>query len=125
TFSASDLSVSGPANGALTATFTIANTGSRDGAQVVPVFVHQPVSDVVVPPHRLVGFARVQLDPGASQQVTVSFPVSTLATTPGDIDSASPPQVQPGSYTVEVPNQLRLNNLFPPGGALTASVTLS
>jgi beta-glucosidase len=44
----------------VTATFTGADTGSRAGATVVPVYVHQPVSDIVVPPQRLVGFARVE-----------------------------------------------------------------
>jgi beta-glucosidase len=64
-------------------TFTLANTGSRAGADVVPVYVHQPTSDVVAPPQRLVGFARVELAAGASQTVQVSFPVSKLAVTPG------------------------------------------
>jgi beta-glucosidase len=68
----------------------------------VPVYVHQPVSAVVVPPQRLVGFARVSLDAGQSKTVTVSFPVSELAVTPGDIDGASPPRVQPGAYQVQI-----------------------
>ena len=79
---------------------------------------------MVVPAHRLVTFARVQLDPGASQQIQLTFPTATLAVTPGDIESAQAPQVPPGDYTVEVPNQVRANNLLPQGGALTASFTL-
>jgi beta-glucosidase len=45
-------------HGTVTATFTVADTGSRAGATVVPVnvHVHQPVSDVVTPPQRLVGW---------------------------------------------------------------------
>jgi beta-glucosidase len=51
----------------------------------VPVYVHQPVSDVLAPPQWLVGWARVTLDAGQSQTVDVagqsqtvhvSFPVS-------------------------------------------------
>lgn len=60
----------------MTATFTAASTGSRAGATVVPVYVHQPVSDIVAPPQRLAGFARVELAVGGSQVVHVSFPVS-------------------------------------------------
>jgi beta-glucosidase len=86
----------------VTATFTVANTGSRAGTDIVPVYVHQPVSAVVVPPQRLVGFARVTLDPGKSETVHVSFRVSELAVTPGDIESFSPPRVEPGSYQVQV-----------------------
>src|SRR4029450_14086774 len=41
--------------GTVTATFTVANTGSRAGTDVVPVYVHQPVSAVVVPNQRLGG----------------------------------------------------------------------
>jgi len=90
--------------GTATATFTVTNTGSRSGTDIVPVYVSQPVSSVVVPPQRLVGFARVALDPGQSKPVTVTFPVSTLAKTQGDINAAGPPSVEPGSYIVQLNN---------------------
>ena len=89
-------------HGNVTATFTVANTGDRAGATVVPVYVHQPVSDVVVPPRRLVGFARVELAAHASQPVQVTFPVSELAVTTGDIDAAGRRAVEPGAYQVQV-----------------------
>ena len=72
--------------GTVTATFTVSNTGSVAGTDVVPVYVHQPVSLVVVPPQRLVGFARVTLNPGQTKTVHVAFPASALAVTPGDIE---------------------------------------
>jgi beta-glucosidase len=100
TFETSDLSVSSSVSrrGTVTATFTVANTGSRAGTEVVPVYVHQPVSDVVAPPKRLVGFTRVDLDAGESRVVHVSYPVSELAVTPGDIDGTGRRRVEPGSY---------------------------
>jgi beta-glucosidase len=106
TFETSDLSVTSSVSrrGTVTATFTVANTGSRAGTDVVPVYVHQPVSDIVAPPRRLVGFTRVDLDAGESRVVHVSFPVSELAVTPGDIDGAGRPKVEPGSYQVQVGN---------------------
>jgi beta-glucosidase len=84
--------------------FTVANTGSRAGATVVPVYVHQPVSDVIAPPRRLVGFARVNVDPGASRVVRVSFAVAELAVTKGDIDGAGRREVETGAYQVQVAN---------------------
>jgi beta-glucosidase len=104
TFSVSGLSATSSVgkNGTVTATFTVANTGSRAGTDVVPVYVHQPVSAVVVPNQRLVGFTRVTLNPGQSQTVRVSFPATELAVTPGDIEATDSPQVEPGSYQVQV-----------------------
>jgi beta-glucosidase len=105
-FKTSGLSVTGSVgrSGTVTATFTVANTGGRAGAEVVPVYVQQPVSRgvIVVPPKRLVGFARVQLAAGQSKVVRVAFPVSVLAVTAGDIDAAGRRVVQPGAYQVQV-----------------------
>jgi beta-glucosidase len=106
TFTVSGLSATGSVSrrGTVTASFTVANTGSRQGTNVVPVYVHQPVSGggIVVPPKRLVGFARVDLDAGQSKAVTVSFPVTQLAVTVGDIAGAGRREVQPGAYQVQV-----------------------
>jgi beta-glucosidase len=104
TFETSGLSVTSSVSrhGTATATFTVENTGSRDGATVVPVYVRQPVSDVVVPPRRLVGFARLNLDAGESRTAHVSFPVSELAVTIGDIDGSGRRAVKPGQYQVQV-----------------------
>ncbi|HEY1320338.1 MAG TPA: glycoside hydrolase family 3 C-terminal domain-containing protein, partial [Streptosporangiaceae bacterium] len=89
-------------HGTVTATFTVTNTGSRAGTDIVPVYVHQPVSVVVVPNQRLVGFTRVALDPGQSKTVHVTFGASELAVTPGDIEGDSPPQVETGAYQVQI-----------------------
>jgi beta-glucosidase len=115
TFSVGDLRVTAPgrADGSVSVTFTVGNTGGIAGTDVVPVFVHQATSPILVPPHRLVGFARVNLEPGESRTVNLEFPVSRLAITPGDIDSSAPPAVERGVYTVEVPTQPQSNDLFP------------
>jgi beta-glucosidase len=115
TFSVDGLGVSSPAraDGSVTATFTVTNTGGRAGAEVVPVFVHQTISQIVVPRHRLVGFTRVELEPGESRTVKIEFPVSRLAITPGDVDASASPKVERGVYTVEVPTKPEPNELFP------------
>jgi beta-glucosidase len=102
TFQVSNLSTTSgvSSSGTVTATFTVTNTGGRAGTDIVPVYVHQPISAVVVPPQRLVGFARVDLQAAQSRTVSVSFPVSTLAVTPGDIDASAAPAVEPGTYQV-------------------------
>ncbi len=104
TFSTAGLSVSGPSSGTVTAHVAVSNTGGREGADIVPVYVHRPVDSgaILTPPQQLVGFARVDLAAGAHQDVTVSFPTSELALTPGDIDGTEPPQVQAGDYQVQV-----------------------
>jgi beta-glucosidase len=104
TFKVSGLSATSSVsrNGTVTATFSVANTGSRAGTDIVPVYVHQPVSAVLVPDQRLAGFTRVTLDPGQAKTVHVSFPVSVLAVTPGDIESDGPPQVETGAYQVQI-----------------------
>jgi beta-glucosidase len=89
-------------HGMVTATFTVTNTGSRAGTDIVPVYVHQPVSLVTVPDQRLAAFTRVTLNPGKSKTVSVTFPVSVLAVTPGDIESDSPPQVETGAYQAQL-----------------------
>jgi beta-glucosidase len=82
--------------------------------------VAQPVSSVVVPPQRLVGFTRVTLDAGQSKTVQVDFPVSTLAETQGDINASGPPKVEPGAYIV----QLNRNNTKPHDVAVSAPFTI-
>jgi beta-glucosidase len=105
TFTKSNLSVTPnvSTSGTVKATFTVSNTGTRSGTEIVPVYVAQPVSSVVVPPQRLVGFTRVTLGAGQSQTVTVSFPVSKLGETQGDINASGPPSVEPGNYVVQLP----------------------
>ena len=113
-FTVADLAVSGPAaDGSIAASFAVTNSGELAGADVVPVFVHRTTSQVVVPVHRLVGFARVELQPGESRTVDVRLPRSRLAVTPGDIDASAPPEVERGVYTLEVPTQPAPNDLFP------------
>ena len=104
TFSHSALSVTpyASSHGKLTATLTVANTGTRAGTDIVPLYVAQPVSASAEPPQRLVGFTRVTLAAGASQTVKITFPATALARSQGDIDASGPPTVEPGGYVLQV-----------------------
>jgi beta-glucosidase len=123
TFQTTNLSVTPTVSrrGNATATFTVSNTGSRSGTDIVPVYVAQPVSAVVVPPQRLVGFARVTLGAGESTVVHVSFPASALAESQGDINTAARPTVERGSYIV----QINKNDTTPYDVDLSAPFTIS
>jgi beta-glucosidase len=79
-------------------TVQVSDSGARGGDLVVPVYVSQPVSDVLAPSRKLVAFARVHLDAGQSRTVALDVPPSRLAVTPGDMDGAGRQQVEPGAY---------------------------
>jgi len=65
------------ADGVVTVRATVANTGPRDGADVVQVYAELP--DPEAPP-RLIGFARVEVPAGGSAEAVVEVPVVRLAT---------------------------------------------
>ena len=55
----------------VTATFVVTNTGDRSGKEVVQLYVGDLAADVARPPRELKGFAKIQLDPGAAETVTL------------------------------------------------------
>ena len=78
TFALADLQVArtgSAADGSLAAPVgvTVTNTGDRAGAEVVQVYVRDPEASVARPVRELKGFAKVHLEPGASQSVTVQL----------------------------------------------------
>ena len=79
TFAYSGLSVIRRVNASgqivLNVTYTITNTGSRQGAEASQVYLTLPAA-AEQPSKRLVGFRKVDLMPGASQQVTVTIDAS-------------------------------------------------
>jgi len=56
-----------------TASITVRNTGDRAGSEVVQLYLHDPIAQVTRPRARLIGYARVALEPG--QAATVTFGV--------------------------------------------------
>ena len=57
----------------ITLSFTLSNTGKMAGAEVVQLYLRDPVASVVRPLEELKGFQRIVLAPG--EQRTVSFTV--------------------------------------------------
>ncbi|MGZ3757236.1 MAG: beta-glucosidase BglX [Mucilaginibacter sp.] len=57
----------------------VTNTGSREGTEVVQLYVQQLVGDMVRPVKELKGFKRITLKPGQSQKVSFTLPAHELA----------------------------------------------
>jgi beta-glucosidase len=76
----------------------VANTGTRDAEVVVPVYVSQPQSAVLVPAKRLAGFTRVPVVAGGSRTVTVRVPTRVLGVVQGDINASGPRTLEHGQY---------------------------
>nr|WP_307433401.1 fibronectin type III-like domain-contianing protein [Pseudarthrobacter defluvii] len=53
----------------VTVACTVTNTGAVEGAEVVQLYLEDPVGEVVRPVRELIGYARVELAAGASAQV--------------------------------------------------------
>ncbi|MGW4499773.1 beta-xylosidase/alpha-l-arabinosidase [Micromonospora sp. NPDC004336] len=87
TFDWSELVVDEPyaaTDGELRLRFTLRNTGSRWGSEVVQVYAHDPVASVVQPVQRLIGYRRVPLDAGAACRVDVAVPADLFSFTGRD-----------------------------------------
>ncbi|GAB3674734.1 beta-xylosidase/alpha-l-arabinosidase [Angustibacter aerolatus] len=70
--------------GTVRAAVTVTNTGDVAGTEVVQVYLHDPVASVVRPVQRLVAYARVPLEPGASATVDVALPADLTSFTGRD-----------------------------------------
>ncbi|HZP07113.1 MAG TPA: glycoside hydrolase family 3 C-terminal domain-containing protein [Terracidiphilus sp.] len=100
TFSYSDLSVSAPtiaAGQALGADVTVANTGKLAGDEVVQLYLKFPAVKGA-PRVALRGFARIHLDPGASQKVHFDLKPRDL----GMVTEEGDPIVAQGDYTISI-----------------------
>ncbi|MBB5470461.1 hypothetical protein HDG32_006611 [Paraburkholderia sp. CI2] len=78
-YSYSGLNAQVDASGNVKVTFTVKNTGSRAGAEIAEVYAALP-SGLGEPPKRLVGWQKVALQAGESQQVSVSIAPKLLST---------------------------------------------
>jgi beta-glucosidase len=83
-------------NGSLSATVDVSNTGSREGDDVVQLYIHDPVASISQPVRRLRGFQRVTLKPGETQTVTFTLDRDDF----GFYDNRGKLVVEPGSIDV-------------------------
>jgi len=67
-----------PRNGSVEASVTVTNSGKRDGATVVQMYLNDPVASISRPVQELRGFKRIMLKAGESQTVTFKIDVDAL-----------------------------------------------
>ncbi|HCF8050747.1 beta-glucosidase BglX [Klebsiella sp. 91424] len=80
TFSVSDVNMSSatmPRDGSVTASVQVTNTGNREGATVIQLYLQDVTASMSRPVKMLRGFKKVTLKPGETQ--TVSFPIDVDA----------------------------------------------
>ncbi|MFD6699970.1 MULTISPECIES: glycoside hydrolase family 3 N-terminal domain-containing protein [unclassified Microbacterium] len=97
-FAYDDFAVSAEArtDGAFTATVTVANTGARRGAEVVQLYGRDVVASVTRPVAQLLGYARVELEPGERRTLRFAVPAARFAFT----DRTLTRVVEPGEVRV-------------------------
>ena len=97
TFGFSDLAADG--GDTITATFTVTNTGQRPGADVPQLYLTSAAGEERM---RLIGFARVDLQPGESRQVTITADPRLLARFDGPDGVTGSWRIAEGTYKVAV-----------------------
>jgi beta-glucosidase len=100
-FAYDDLSISPDhtQDGSVRVSFDLTNSGSRAGAEVAQVYVGDLHSDVARPPKELKGFAKVYLQPGETQRISVELDRRSFAYY--DVDTRAW-QVSPGTFKILV-----------------------
>ncbi|OYO02712.1 glycosyl hydrolase [Enemella evansiae] len=73
------VSAEAPTNGVFTASVTVANTGPRRGAEVVQLYGRDMAASVTRPVAQLLGYARVELDPGERRTLHFEVPAARFA----------------------------------------------
>lgn len=80
---------------------TITNTGKRCGTEIVQLYAADTATGITLPAQQLVGFARVDLEPGATK--TVAFVVLAYTGVSGDlIMEPGPVELSAGSSSSDI-----------------------
>jgi len=101
TFAYGDLDVdtSGYANNeTITVSFTVTNTGKREGTEIAQLYIRDLISSVVTYEKKLRGFERVSLKPGETKRVTVQLRKDDFSLYNQDMESV----VEPGEFRIMV-----------------------
>ncbi|MGR4854174.1 beta-xylosidase/alpha-l-arabinosidase [Streptomyces sp. LARHCF252] len=85
-------------DGSYDVSVTVRNTGEREGAEVVQLYLHDPVASVTRPDMRLIGYQRVAAAPGEAARVTFRFHADLSSFT----DRAGRRVVEPGALELRL-----------------------
>ena len=105
-----EVSPSGDRKGA-SVSFTLTNTGDRDGEEVAQLYLRDEVASVVQPNRQLKKFCRIMLKKGESQKISFTLNEDDLAVVTSDLQRV----VEPGEFTVMVgsaSNNIKLEKKF-------------
>jgi beta-glucosidase len=103
TFAFSDLKLTKKDN-KIVVECTVTNTGNREGAEVIQVYIHPKQPSVERPIRELKGFEKVHLDPGASATVIIELDESAFKYYhPDELKWV----LESGSYEIQVGNSSR------------------
>ncbi len=89
----------------------IKNTGSRAGAEVVQLYLHDVIGTVVTPVKELRGFEKIQLEPGQTKTVSFAVTPEHMALLDRHLEWV----VEPGTFEVQVGHSskdIRLKGTF-------------
>jgi len=67
-----------PSSGQISVTVDVENTGSREGAEVVQLYIHHLFATVTQPVMELKGFQKISLNPGEKRQVEITVRAKDL-----------------------------------------------
>lgn len=101
TFEYGDLALSADTistDGTITVSATVTNTGNLAGAEVVQLYIRDPVASVVQPVKKLRGFTKILLEPGERRTVRFTLGPRELGFYDRDMEWV----VEPGAFTVWV-----------------------
>ncbi|MFI2430365.1 glycoside hydrolase family 3 N-terminal domain-containing protein [Streptomyces sp. NPDC018693] len=87
-----------PVDGSYDLSVTVRNTGERAGAEVVQLYLHDPVASVTRPDIRLIAYQRLELAPGEARRVTFGFHADLSAFT----DREGRRVVEPGALELRL-----------------------
>jgi beta-glucosidase len=96
--------------GELRLSLTVTNTGKRRGTEIVQLYAADTATGVTLPAQQLIGFARVELEPGESKDVAFEVPMSLLAYTglSGElVMEPGPVEVSAGSSSSDIRSTAR------------------
>ncbi|MFJ6741554.1 glycoside hydrolase family 3 N-terminal domain-containing protein [Streptomyces sp. NPDC091279] len=85
-------------DGSYEVALTVRNTGERAGAEVVQLYLHDPVASVTRPDVRLIGYRRLALGPGEAARVRFTFHADLSAFT----DRTGTRVVEPGALELRL-----------------------
>ena len=107
-----------PPDGDVRLSFTVRNTGNREGKDEPQVYLRDDISSGATPMMKLAGFTKIELAPGESRRVTMTIPSRELALW----DRQMRRVVEPGAFTVLVGSSAETICLM---WFLTASLAIS